>query len=251
MRRVCSSVDVDTRLVLFLRSAFPQVLVSRNLAERGVKGGCVSRNGEPALTTSLILREGDIIELNADKFLEIEQARMRAAAFAGVEEILHDDTRHCVLRVARGCGTELLKRQLSAVFPSGAVVVSRHYSAWRGLIVVTKDAASATSITNMTITVACVVHGRLEVGREVCVRTPLSAEGTPCCSVLKGVRVVPSNAAGHLSLAMLSNVGEMAKHQFRYHCLEAGFPVCGNSTILTYRIKEALCMATVGVSPRP
>jgi ribosomal 50S subunit-recycling heat shock protein len=83
MRCVCAGLDADTRLSAFLRSAYPEEFKSRARLDRAIKAGCVTLNGTSALTLSLLVRDGDVVEVDADKLLAREKEMARVKAYQG------------------------------------------------------------------------------------------------------------------------------------------------------------------------
>jgi hypothetical protein len=219
-----------SKLYVFLRAAFPEIITSRALADRVSKGGCVLVNSEAALLPNYYVEEGAIVDVDLDKHLELERARALVHVYKGIV-IVHDDSRHCVLSVDRGCGpNELLKRFNTVFGDDGAPhVVSRHYSAWSGLVVMCKQRRDVACFDDVCISVAALVRGKVPTGQKLRVCTGLSS------TVVTPVRSVPSNLAGHLTLVMLSHEGPLVKHQFRLHCLSAGASLPSPTPALTNR----------------
>jgi 23S rRNA-/tRNA-specific pseudouridylate synthase len=83
MRCVSAGLGADTRLSAFLRSAFPEEFSSRARLDRAIKAGCITLNGTPALTLSLLVRDGDVVDVDADKLLAREKELSRAKAYQG------------------------------------------------------------------------------------------------------------------------------------------------------------------------
>lgn len=179
----------------------------------------------------------------------------------GTISILKKYADHCVIKATRGVGPReigevwLPQQNVRDVFLNTdgedstakclkTIQLNPHYRAYaRGLLLVARNKAAAKAVSNLQLTVHCLCKGYIKPTSELILEH--TVKKSLCKIHVQGIKVVPSNTAGHISLVAIRNEpGDAIKsRQFRSQMKLNGTPILGNGQDAQSFRGENLCMS--------